>query len=50
MGEKLSWTGYNDKHWWDNVSGGPSFTRQKDSKGRIWELNAKTNQVTQIKP
>lgn len=48
-GEKLEWSGYNDKYWWDNVATDWRFTHQTDSKGRTWELNPKTNEVTRIK-
>lgn len=49
MGEKLNWTGYNDAYWWDNVATNIKFTRQRDSKNRLWQLDPVNNTVTLIK-
>lgn len=46
----ISWSGYNDAFWWDNVSGKESVTTCKGDKGttKKFKLNYKTLEVVEV--
>jgi hypothetical protein len=43
---RLTWTGYNDTYWWDNISTKVDFTEKHAKDGKTYTLDTKTCVVT----
>ena len=46
--ENLVWTGYDDSHWWENVSNTAQFAVKETKNGRRFQLNPMSGEVTYL--
>lgn len=46
--EKLQWTGYNDKYWWDHAPKEESQTVRTCKCGKKFVINFDTNEVKEL--
>jgi len=48
--ERVRWTGYNDQHWWNEVSTKPGYNRSECRCGKCFEINFRTREVKEVLP